>query len=111
MYESIINPSARSMSLHEITECANPGASGLNDEWLEAITNWANDPDMVLILTGPPLDNALTKVTKHYSPRMACARMMADYFSHLSGCKHNYIPSNYKMTCEIVDGELWIWHT
>ena len=97
------------MSLKEITECARPNPR-LDSDWLEAITEWADDPDMVLILTGQPLEDAFAKVTNRLSPRMACARMMADYFRHLSGCKQNYIPETYKMTCEIVEGKLWVWH-
>ena len=109
MAQYFINPSARSMSLEEITECANPSPR-LDSDWLEAITKWADDPDMVLVLTGQPLVDALDKVTERFSPRMACARMMADYFRHLSGCKQNYIPATYKMKCEVVGRQLWVWH-
>ena len=104
-----LNESAQSFSLNELRKFTEI-ETGLDSEWLEAITKWADDPDMVLVLTGRPLEGALAKVTNRFSPRMACARMMADYFRHLSGCKQNYIPKAYKMKCEIVDNKLWVWH-
>lgn len=120
-----LNDSADSFSLNELRNLTGDSVHTLDSEWLEAITEWADDPDMVLVLTGKPLDNALAKVTNRFSPRMACARMLADYFRHLSGCKQNYIPAKYKMVCEIVNlgksssrpanelhgiRQLWVWH-
>jgi len=110
MSQYFINPNARSMSLAEITECAEPVVH-LDRDWLEAITKWTTDPDMVLILTGEPLETALGQVKEGYSPRMACAQMVLRYLRELSDYNGgHWLLTDSKMKCEIVDRKLWVWH-
>jgi len=104
-----INDNAEAMSLAEIEKFTNP-IYNLNSNWLSALSIWANDLDMVVILQGQPLDHALANLG-HATPRMAAAQTVLRYLRELSNFQDGLrTPANLKMKCEVVGSKLWVWH-
>ena len=112
-----INESAEQFSLSALSKFTE--VSTLDSDWLSALEHWASDPDMVVVLTGAPLETALGEAKEGYTPRMACAVMVLRYLRELSSSNlaprdgtpnGHWLLTDSKMVCEIVDNKLWVWH-
>ena len=107
--EHRINDSATAFSLNALNEWLQACQDRLyNPEWLEALATFSRDLDMVLVLSGQPLDQALS-----YADTVATSDLMI-----ASGLVRRYLNQLGRITGEDipyikvhVDGDaLWVYH-
>ncbi len=112
-----INEKAMGFSHRELKKFTEPQMM-LDDDWFAALQIWADDPDMVVILDGEPLEYALANLG-NATPRMSAAQMVLRHLRELANFQGSIIPgtrgdmktpANLKMKCEIVGSKLWVWH-
>jgi len=107
--EHRINNSATAFSLNALNEWLQACQDRLYDpEWLEALATFSRDLDMVLVLSGQPLDQALSyagSVTT--SDTMIAAGLVRRYLNQLGRLTGEDVPY---IKVHLDGDDLWIYH-
>jgi hypothetical protein len=105
-----INKSARAFSLSELEEWLLAIRDAQYDsDWLEALDHFMTDPDMVLMLTGAPLERAIARAATSASgnERRMAARAVTLYLKQLASLTKIKAP---RIQTELHGDTLWVWH-
>ena len=108
-----LNRSAKAFSMRELQEWLTAVRDSQYDPcWLEALGEFWNDDDMVLVLSGQPLTDAVSKVGTSVgcNPAQMAALAVRRYLvqiSLLGNLPHGTIP---KIKTQLHGDAIWIWH-
>ena len=105
-----INRKARAFSLAELQEWLTAVRDAQYDShWLDALDRFMTDPDMVLLLTGEPLERALRHATTTVATeRQMAARTVRRYLEQLESLTKIKAP---RIKTELHGDTVWVWHS
>ncbi len=108
-----INRSAKAFSMRELQEWLTAVRDSKYDPyWLDALAEFWNDEDMVLVLSGQPLTDAVDQAGKSVNgnPGQQASGVVRRYLSQLSCLGHMDYMSIPKIRTQLHGEDLWVWH-
>ncbi len=108
-----INRSAKAFSMRELQEWLTAVRDSKYDPyWLDALAEFWNDEDMVLVLSGQPLTDAVDQAGKSVNgnPGQQASGVVRRYLSQLSSLGHMDYMSIPKIRTQLHGEDLWVWH-
>ena len=108
-----INRSAKAFSMRELQEWLTAIRDSKYDPyWMEALSEFWNDEAMVLVLSGQPLTDAVTRAGSSItgSPGQQAAGVVRRYLSQLSCLGQLDYMDIPKIKTQLNGDALWVWH-
>ena len=108
-----INRSAKAFSMRELQEWLTAVRDSKYDPyWLDALAEFWSDEDMVLVLSGQPLTDAVAKAgsTVTGNPGQQVSHAVRRYLSQLSCLGHMDYQDIPKINTQLHGDAVWVWH-